>query len=264
MTLVTALPRLAWRRLAKIGPLTLPMSKVKDRVENLRFQLDGRQRSDFERQYASCQTLKEYFDFANRVFGPHQIEGEITEFLALAAKEGPRAVCEIGTANGGTTFLLGQSLPTTEVMIGIDLFVKRRQRLGHLARPGQKIVLLDADSGAAATMDHVRQTLAGRELDLLFIDGDHSLAGVARDFQTFRQLVRDGGLIAFHDIMEDSFTRTGVRTEHWTGDVPKFWRALKEHYQHYEFVNAPDQDGLGIGVIRYHRSVTPTSVDGMA
>jgi cephalosporin hydroxylase len=262
MSLVDPIRR-TWRRLAEIGPLTKPMASVKERVEGALFQLDGSRRSELDRLYADCKTVRDYLTFANRVFGPHQLEREITGFLALAAEEKPRTVCEIGTANGGTTFLLGQSLQTTEIMIGVDLFIKRRPRLRHFARPGQKIVLLDGDSGAPDTLNQVRAALGGRELDLLFIDGDHSLAGVARDFQIFRPLVRDGGLVAFHDVVEDSFTRTGIRTPHWTGGVPKYWRALKGHYRHHEFVNSWDQDGLGIGAIRYDRTVTPPSIEGL-
>jgi predicted O-methyltransferase YrrM len=255
MTFVTALPRRAWRRLAKIESLTLPMAKAKERIEALHFQLDSRQRARLDEDYARCRTIAEYFAFSNRVFGPHQLEPEITNLLELAAKEEPRAVCEIGTANGGTTFLLGQALPTTDVLIGVDLFVRRRPQLVHFKRPGQTVVLIDGDSGCAETLDQVRRALGGRQLDLLFIDGDHTFSGVASDFRLYRELVSAGGLIAFHDIVEDQFTRTGLRTEHWTGDVPRFWQMLKKHYVTHEIVAAPDQDGLGIGVIHYEPSV---------
>jgi len=257
MNPVTTLPRRVWRRLAQIEPLSSPMAKAKERIEAIQFQLAVRRRADLMAEYLRCGTLSEYFAFSQRVFGPHQLEPEITGFLELAAKERPRAVCEIGTANGGTTFLLGQALTTTEVMIGVELFIHRRPRLGYFTRPGQSLLLLDGDSASPQTVERVREQLAGRPLDVLFIDGDHSFAGVMRDFKAYRDLVREGGLIAFHDIIQDSFTRTGIKTPHWTGDVPRFWQLLKPAYQSYEFVASPEQDGLGIGVIRYDRSVTP-------
>ncbi|MFD2879166.1 class I SAM-dependent methyltransferase [Paenibacillus rhizoplanae] len=37
-------------------------------------------------------------------------------------------------------------------------------------------------------------------MDLLFIDGDHSYGGVSSDYHMYRQLVSQGGIIAFHDI----------------------------------------------------------------
>jgi predicted O-methyltransferase YrrM len=248
---------MVWRRLAQIEPLQMPMARAKERIEAVQFRLSARQRERLKAEYARCQTVSEYFDFSQRVFGPHQLEPEITGFLELARSEAPRTVCEIGTANGGTTFLLGQALPSTEILIGVDLFIRRRPRLGYFTRPNQKVVLLDGDSGAGRTLAQVRAALGGRPLDLLFIDGDHTLAGVARDFHAYRDLVRDGGLVAFHDIIEDSFTRTGVKTPHWTGGVPQFWRALKDAYQSHEFVVSSTQDGLGIGVIRYDHSITP-------
>jgi len=257
MNPVTTLPRRMWRRLARIEPLSTPMARAKETFEAVQFQLSPRHRARLKQEYARCRTLGEYFDFSQRVFGPHQLEPEITGFLELAAKERPRTVCEIGTAKGGTTFLLGQALPTTELLIGVDRFIRRRPRLGFFTRPGQSVLLLDGDSGSGETLDQVKNALGGRPLDLLFIDGDHTFAGVARDFHVYRDLVREGGLIAFHDIIEDSFTRTGVRTPHWTGDVPRFWRLLKEAYRAHELVASPDQDGLGIGVIHYDRSVNP-------
>ena len=44
------------------------------------------------------------------------------------------------------------------------------------------------------------QKLGGAELDFLFIDGDHSYAGVKQDFEKYSGYVKRGGLIAFHDI----------------------------------------------------------------
>jgi predicted O-methyltransferase YrrM len=260
MDLVDALPRRAWRRLSKIEALSLPMGKIKERVEGLLFKVDARTRTQLENDYRNLATIDDYFEFANRIFGPHQLRPEITGFLAMARQEQPRAVCEIGMANGGTTFLLGQALPSTEIMIGMDLFVRRRPRLLHFARPGQRIALLDGDSSSLPTIDKVREILGGRSLDLVFIDGDHSLEGVYRDFCAYRPFVRDGGLIAFHDIVEDSFTRTGVRTEHWTGGVPRLWRELKGRYRSQEFVSSSEQDGLGIGVIRYDPTVEPPAL----
>lgn len=37
------------------------------------------------------------------------------------------------------------------------------------------------------------------EIDLLFIDGDHSYSGVAADFKNFSKWVKIGGMVCFHD-----------------------------------------------------------------
>jgi len=44
--------------------------------------------------------------------------------------------------------------------------------------------------------------LNGEPLDFLFIDGDHTYEGVKRDFEMYSPLVRNGGIIAFHDIVK--------------------------------------------------------------
>jgi predicted O-methyltransferase YrrM len=53
----------------------------------------------------------------------------------------------------------------------------------------------------AVVEDSVRAAarFAGRQIDLLFIDGDHVYEAVRADFEAWRSLVRPGGLILFHD-----------------------------------------------------------------
>jgi predicted O-methyltransferase YrrM len=86
-------------------------------------------------------------------------------------------------------------------------------------------------------------------LDFLFIDGDHSYEGVKKDFEIYSSLVRKGGIIAFHDIVPDYYTRYGIRTPSYTGGVPKFWNEIKYNYRYIEIIEDPNQDGYGIGVL---------------
>ena len=245
------------RRLGRVKRLEAPAMVAEDQLEQLAFWADRPAREAAQREFRALTSIKDHFDFSGRCFGPHQIEAEIIALLAWAAESRPRTVCEIGTAMGGTTFLLGQSLPTVEHLIGIDLYVRRKQRLKFFSRPAQRLAFFDGSSYAPATIERFRAHLGGDKLDLLFIDGDHTGAGVARDFAAYRHFVRDGGIVVFHDIVEDYQTRFGRQTGRWTGDVPRFWREIKYFYQTNEFVEYPDQDGLGIGAIIYDGSVTP-------
>ena len=72
------------------------------------------------------------------------------------------------------------------------------------------------------------------------------------DFANYAPLVRPGGIIAFHDIVPDHKSRYGFETESYTGDVPQYWQTLKAEHRGTvdEFVEDPNQDGFGIGVIR--------------
>jgi predicted O-methyltransferase YrrM len=249
-----------FRRLARVKRLQAPVTFASDRLEHLMFRVDSAGCRAAQRDFQSLRSIKEQFNFSNRFFGPAQIEAEITGLLSWAAEHHPRTVCEIGTAMGGTTFLLGQTLPEVERLIGVDLYVRRKERLRFLSRPSQQLTFFDGSSYAPETVDRVRAELGSRKLDLLFIDGDHSFEGVARDFESYRHMVRDGGIVVFHDIVEDYMTRYGRPTGRWVGQVPRFWREIKPFYQTREFIESPEQDGLGIGALLYDSAVTPPSL----
>jgi predicted O-methyltransferase YrrM len=157
--------------------------------------------------------------------------------------------------------LLSHAIQSIELMLGIDLFVWNRLLLRRFGRPAARLSLLDGSSYAHGTVERAKKLLTGRAIDLLFIDGDHTYRGVAQDFLAYRALVREGGLVAFHDIVPDYMTRYGRATGRWAGDVPRFWSKIRPLFEHREFVEDPLQDGLGIGVIRYRKGVDLPFVD---
>jgi hypothetical protein len=140
--------------------------------------------------------------------------------------------------------------------IAVDLLVQNKFKLRLLARGGQQSYVVEASSYADGTVERVGSVLGGRAVDLLFIDGDHRYEGVRADFLAYRRFVREGGVIAFHDICEDYYTRYGRHTGQYAGDVPRFWRKIKPSFEHREFVDSPDQDGFGIGAILYSGTVS--------
>jgi hypothetical protein len=76
----------------------------------------------------------------------------------------------------------------------------------------------------------------------MFIDGDHTESGVEADYNDYKEFVRPGGLIAFHDIVEKQpFT---------TNQVYPFWQRVKVGADVQEFVSDPNQCGFGIGLLR--------------
>jgi cephalosporin hydroxylase len=196
------------------------------------------------------------FDFSQTYFGvgPVQHRSEIAALLDLALENGAKVVCEIGAQDAGTTVLFSRVL-NPDTLLVMDLFTKNRWRLRRAAPTGQTVHVVDGDSTHSLTVRRLRRKLRGQPIDLLLIDGDHRWIGVRHDFLTYRKFVRDGGLIAFHDICE----ATDPHSPLWTGDVPAFWRAVSALYSSHEFIDTPAQQGLGIGVIRYDptRSVEP-------
>ena len=98
--------------------------------------------------------------------------------------------------------------------------------------------LIRGDSHSKEVAARVSQIT--QSLDVLFIDGDHTYAGVKLDFLSYPPLVRPGGIIAFHDIAEHR-KETG-------GDVPRFRDEMKRSHLDEEIIENREQ-GWGIGVL---------------
>jgi predicted O-methyltransferase YrrM len=238
-------------------PITRRLSLVVgEKLEEITIKINSKNQHLKIDQLKNCSTSEDFFNFTSQEFGSHQIKSEIIALLDFVKSHNPQSVCEIGTADGGTNFLLSQAIPSVKLMIGVDLFVKNKFKLLHFSKSSQEIKFVDGSSYDDNTVNKVRQILGDRQFDLLFIDGDHNYEGVKKDFLKYRNLVREGGIIVFHDIVPDYFTRHGVKTGRWVGGVPIFWNEIKSLYQHWEFIENTDQDGLGIGVIQYSGKIT--------
>jgi predicted O-methyltransferase YrrM len=60
--------------------------------------------------------------------------------------------------------------------------------------------VLEGNSHDHVTLQRLKDQLGGRPVDVLFIDGDHSLDGALADWRMYSPLVRPGGLVLLHDI----------------------------------------------------------------
>ena len=170
-----------------------------------------------------------------------------SEIIALAravAALKPKIVLEIGTARGGT-LLIWSSIASAKA-ITCDLVHRPSQKslLEALPPPGSacQVKLLTGNSHEAAFKQRVAQELNGQQVDFLFIDGDHTESGVAQDYNDYKEFVRPGGVIAFHDIVESQ--------PFPDNQVYHFWNKVKTGQVTEEFVDDPKQLGFGIGIIR--------------
>ncbi len=182
-----------------------------------------------------------------------QRKSEIAGFLARMSAvrpQRPQVVVEIGTASGGTLFLLSRAAASNALLVSLDLpggsfgggyQAWRKPLYRSFAQAEQRIVLLRGDSHAPEMAARLRGVLAGRPIDVLFIDGDHRYAGVKADFEAYSPLVRPGGLVAFHDIVPDP-GQEGM-------EVSRFWREVSARFPATELIERPDQPGYGIGVL---------------
>lgn len=203
------------------------------------------------RYHARPRSLEETVDWAMR-FGRYgyltihtlQKRSEILALARAVAALEPKIILEIGTARGGT-LLIWSSL-ASEKVISCDLVHRPAQKplLEALPPPGStcKVELLTGNSHEPAFRQRVAQALGGRQADFLFIDGDHTEAGVAQDYEDYRGFVRPGGIIAFHDIVENQPLPDN--------QVFGFWKRVRQGRTTEEFVDDPAQCGFGIGIIR--------------
>ncbi len=184
--------------------------------------------------------------------GPTQLEPEFVPLLRILKDRMPRHILEIGTAAGGSSYLLCRVSAADARIATVDLRPVSKELVASFARKRQQVFVLTGDSKSPAVLAAV-DALFPEGLDLLFIDGDHTYDGVAADAAAFVPRLRAGGLVVFHDIVEDIGQRTGAPTPTggWTGGVPDFWREFKAHHRLWqadELVESWDQDGFGLGL----------------
>jgi hypothetical protein len=190
-----------------------------------------------------------------RELGAMQKPPELSMFLDFLEPHEFEAVVEIGTLSGGTLYCWCRLAEPDAVVFSIDLpggpygvpdfgggcSPERLEEMRQLfPRDQQTLHLLRKDSHDRSTFEEVEGLLGEKQVDLLFIDGDHTYEGVKKDFVMYSRLVKSGGLIAFHDIMQPDDTPDP--------GVAALWRELKDGYRHQEFTAEPLVWG-GIGVL---------------
>lgn len=173
-----------------------------------------------------------------------QIDSEFIELINRLSKMESTITIEIGTYMGGT--LIGWSRITKALLISVDIpqgYNRKRQKLYQsLNYPNlnPKIITLQENSQVISTVDKVRQVLQDKQVDILFIDGDHQYDGVKKDFELWSPLVRSGGVIVFHDIIKCDVNNYGVHI---------LWEELKSVYRTEEIVADYTRQAFGIGLL---------------
>jgi predicted O-methyltransferase YrrM len=160
-----------------------------------------------------------------------QDQDELSTFLSLVDDPGIRRVIEIGTFAGGLTWALEQ-IPSVEQVITMDI-AERPRYIG----PKTKFIL--GRSSNNATVVAVDEGLGFNQADLLIIDGGHLESEVNEDWEMYRSLVRQGGMVMFHDINEWN--------HHPDIQVRKAWLEVSSHYPHVEIcANRWTSPGTGL------------------
>ena len=156
------------------------------------------------------------FDDLAFLFSSHQLHHAI---ISMTVHEGAllyrlahglrgATVAEIGRSKGGSTLLLAAALGEGSHVWSYDLHVKATAGAASddelretLARYGlaDRVTLVVGDSRTAAPPP--------QPCDLVLVDGDHGYDGVKADFEAWRDRVRPGGHMLFHDAVGGQLTR---------------------------------------------------------
>jgi predicted O-methyltransferase YrrM len=199
--------------------------------------------------------------------GALQKLAEFAPLLALIAQRRSATLVEIGSAWGGTLWAWCQVADDEASIVSIDLpggpfgpADSKPDGWESFARASQHVEVILGNSHAAETRARAEHATDGA-IDFLFIDGDHTYDGVRSDFETYGPLVRPGGMIALHDIVQNPT----LPPDH-VGEVHRFWPELKRNFRSLELLDPTDDRGWGgrwggIGVVfpQPGAAVTPRS-----
>jgi len=207
------------------------------------------------RQELHAQGVLGLVDFAyfacSGLIKPFQEKEEITKLLKIVSHTKPSVIMEIGTAVGGNLFLFCQIAAEDATIISVDLPggkfgggypIWRKFLYKFFPFGKQRLSLIRGDSHADSTRRKIRGIMKDKQIDFLFIDGDHTYEGVKKDFNMYGPFVRTDGLIAFHDIVPHQ--------KNSDCGVDRFWQEIKLRYDSVEIVRNWDQQWAGIGLIR--------------
>lgn len=163
--------------------------------------------------------------------GAMQNEVELRAAVDKVAALQPRTIVEIGCGNGGTLWVWRQ-LGAEVLAITLP-----NRNPDYPSRHGATVCL--ADSHLPESVAWLRERLDGRPVDVLHIDGDHSYDGVRADLETYVPLVRPGGLVLLHDIVNDRDA----------ADVGRLWAEIRPLWNRTEEIAAAAPRPLGFGLI---------------
>jgi len=166
--------------------------------------------------------------------GMMQDEYEISNALEFIKSLEIKNFMEIGTDQGGTFLCWSRVSDPEGLRISVDWahgpwgvntfdIGERNSKLKSL---GPNVHILDGDSHAEWMYQKVKSIIGDQKLDFLFIDGDHSHIGVKLDYHMYKEFVKPGGWIGFHDIKEtENHHSQGCYVDAFWGelDMEKIW-----------------------------------------
>jgi cephalosporin hydroxylase len=180
----------------------------------------------------------EVIDSVRARYGILQSQFEIIEAMKFLKPRKLFNFLEIGSNDGGSFACWSMIISGKKISIDIPYpGVNYDKRNTLWLEDFDNVYPVYGDSHKPETVTKVEQILEGEKVDFLFIDGDHSYEGVKADYEMYKHLVSDEGIIGFHDIMDtDLHHREGCY-------VDKLWKELKGNK--VEFYGPFQRYGIG-------------------
>ena len=163
--------------------------------------------------------------------GIQQKEKEFTQLMKLIVNNKYKSVLEIGAYSNGCTYAFSQ---ICESVVSIDLEHKSHEKI-------KNVFYIWGDSHSPTIISKLNLPNPDK-FDVIFIDGDHTYAGVRQDYENYKDLCNAGGIICFHDIWD---TPEHSRLNCF---VSKLWNELKQENDFIEF-GGDIQTWGGIGIL---------------
>jgi predicted O-methyltransferase YrrM len=147
-----------------------------------------------------------------------QNPSEFSWFLDILRRENVRSYLEIGSYQGGSALQVAHALivPSLIVMVDSEPRDELDDALKTIVAMGHRGKLVSGNSQMSKTVEFVKKF---GQFDCVFIDGDHSTAGVTADWQNYSPLAK---MVAMHDIShEPKDGKTAIETK-------AFWLSVRQ------------------------------------
>ena len=115
------------------------------------------------------------------------------------------------------------------------------KRDNYLRSLGSNVTMIHGSSHDEEIKKKVSEIIGDKKLDFLFIDGDHTYEGVKKDFLMYKEFVKPGGWVGFHDTIDSEHHRNA------NCRVDLFWNELEG--EKIDFVCGKSLFG-GIGFVK--------------
>jgi len=160
---------------------------------------------------------------------------ELRQLVNLVEWFKPRTILELGVCHGGSFKMWEMILPDGGLLVGVDRL--RVVQWDWNSSP-KNVQYIQGDIGDV----YLELSEWVGDVDFLYIDADHFYEGFRHHFDLYASLVREGGIIAFHDIRDNKGSGYGVG---------RYFEELKERYGWMEILvpvteELPGADGIGI------------------